>query len=107
MDQFKGKTAFVTGGASGIGLALCRALGQRGMNVAIADDRAAACTDAVEMLRGEERAFLGRDVSTESCHAAQGFRIRGAILCNNASPAPARSVAGIHGTGLSASISGG
>jgi NAD(P)-dependent dehydrogenase (short-subunit alcohol dehydrogenase family) len=24
MDQFKGKTAFVTGGASGIGLALCR-----------------------------------------------------------------------------------
>ena len=37
MDQFKGKTAFVTGGASGIGLALCRAFGQRGMNVAIAD----------------------------------------------------------------------
>jgi NAD(P)-dependent dehydrogenase (short-subunit alcohol dehydrogenase family) len=25
MDQFKGKTAFVTGGASGIGLGLCRA----------------------------------------------------------------------------------
>ena len=53
MDQFKGKTAFVTGGASGIGLALCRAFGQRGMNVAIADVEAAACADAVEMLRGE------------------------------------------------------
>ena len=37
MDQFKGKTAFVTGGASGIGLGLCRAFGRRGMNVALAD----------------------------------------------------------------------
>lgn len=37
MDQFKGKTAFVTRGAGGIGLALCHALGQRGMYVAIAD----------------------------------------------------------------------
>ena len=37
MDQFKGKTAFVTGGASGIGLALCRAFGVHGMNVALAD----------------------------------------------------------------------
>jgi NAD(P)-dependent dehydrogenase (short-subunit alcohol dehydrogenase family) len=35
MDRLEGKTAFVTGGASGIGLALCSAFGQRGMNVAM------------------------------------------------------------------------
>ena len=59
MDQFTGKTAFVTGGASGIGLALCRAFGQRGMNVAIADVEAAACAEAVEMLRSEGVRALG------------------------------------------------
>jgi len=72
MDQFKGKTAFVTGGASGIGLALCRAFGQRGMNVAIADVEAAACAEAVKMLRADA--------------AAKAFAEFGKvhILCNNA-----------------------
>jgi NAD(P)-dependent dehydrogenase (short-subunit alcohol dehydrogenase family) len=91
MDQFKGKTAFVTGGASGIGLALCRAFGQRGMNVAIADVEAAACTDAVEMLRGEGvRAFAAAcDVSDRESladAAARAFSEFGKvhILCNNA-----------------------
>ena len=37
MDQFKGKTAFVTGGASGIGLGLCRALARSGVNIVLAD----------------------------------------------------------------------
>ena len=59
MDQFKGKTAFVTGGASGIGLALCRAFGQRGMNVAIADVEASACAEAVDILRSRARAGVG------------------------------------------------
>src|SRR5947199_4431207 len=37
MREFKGKTAFVTGGASGIGLALGRAFAQAGMKVMLAD----------------------------------------------------------------------
>ncbi len=52
MKDFSGKTAFVTGGASGIGLALCHAFGQRGMNVAFCDVEAGACAAAAEALRG-------------------------------------------------------
>jgi NAD(P)-dependent dehydrogenase (short-subunit alcohol dehydrogenase family) len=91
MDQFKGKTAFVTGGASGIGLALCRAFGQRGMNVAIADIEAAACAQAVETLRREGVRVIGTacDVSDRASlteAAAKAFAEFGNvhILCNNA-----------------------
>ena len=37
MVNLTGKTAFVTGGASGIGLALSRAFLEAGMNVVLAD----------------------------------------------------------------------
>ena len=91
MDQFRGKTAFVTGGASGIGLALCRAFGQRGMNVIIADVEAAACAEAVEILRGEDvRAFgAACDVSNRESLADAAERAfaefgKVHILCNNA-----------------------
>src|SRR4051794_40448499 len=46
MDVFAGKTAFVTGGASGIGLALGRAFAQEGMNVMLADIEADALSEA-------------------------------------------------------------
>ena len=39
MKEFKGKTAFITGGASGLGLAIARDCAQSGMNVVIADLR--------------------------------------------------------------------
>lgn len=39
MKEFKGKTAFITGGASGIGLGIAKACGKAGMNVIIADMR--------------------------------------------------------------------
>ena len=37
MDQFTGKTAFITGGAQGIGLGIAKACLKEGMRVAIAD----------------------------------------------------------------------
>lgn len=91
MDQFKGKTAFVTGGASGIGLALCHRFGQRGMNVAIADVEAAACAQAVETLRREgipviETACDVSDRASLTEAAAKAITAFGNvhILCNNA-----------------------
>ncbi len=55
MRKIRGKTAFVTGGASGIGLALGRAFAETGMNVVLADIEAAALAEAVDGLlaRGE------------------------------------------------------
>jgi NAD(P)-dependent dehydrogenase (short-subunit alcohol dehydrogenase family) len=47
MQDLVGKTAFVTGGASGIGLALGRAFAEAGMNVMLADIEAEALTGAV------------------------------------------------------------
>ena len=57
MKDFAGKTAFITGGAGGIGFAMARAFGQRGMKVAIADVEADTCAKAVETLarRGHQR----------------------------------------------------
>jgi NAD(P)-dependent dehydrogenase (short-subunit alcohol dehydrogenase family) len=91
MDQFKGNTAFVTGAASGIGLALCRAFGARGMNVALADIEAAACAEAAEALSREGMKAIGMtcDVSNRDSlaeAAAKTFAAFGKvhILCNNA-----------------------
>ena len=39
MQDLPGKTAFITGGASGIGLGIAKAALARGMNVVIADIR--------------------------------------------------------------------
>jgi NAD(P)-dependent dehydrogenase (short-subunit alcohol dehydrogenase family) len=49
--QLAGKTAFVTGWASGIGFALGRAFAEAGMRVMLADIEADALAAAVESLR--------------------------------------------------------
>lgn len=45
------KTAYITGGASGIGLAVAKALNQRGMRIVIADINLAAAQEAVKALQ--------------------------------------------------------
>jgi NAD(P)-dependent dehydrogenase (short-subunit alcohol dehydrogenase family) len=54
MKDLKGKTAFITGGASGIGLSMARAFGHAGMNVVVADIDAKAAQAAVERLASEQ-----------------------------------------------------
>jgi NAD(P)-dependent dehydrogenase (short-subunit alcohol dehydrogenase family) len=54
MKDFKGRTAFITGGASGIGLGMARAFGRAGMNVVIADINEEAAKTAVEALAAEQ-----------------------------------------------------
>jgi NAD(P)-dependent dehydrogenase (short-subunit alcohol dehydrogenase family) len=50
MREFAGKTAFITGAASGIGLALARTFLDRGMNVMMADVEQAALDAAAHGL---------------------------------------------------------
>ena len=88
MRELAGRTAFVTGGASGIGLALGGALAEAGMQVMLADIEPAA---AVESLKG-----IGPDVRGVVCdvadpgsvdHAAKmSFEAFGKVhvVCNNA-----------------------
>src|ERR1700743_2350450 len=91
MKDFAGKTAFITGGAGGIGLAMARTFGQRGMKVSIADVEAETCAKAVEAVRPEGIIAIGsvcdvsnRDALAEA--AAKTFAEFGKVhvLCNNA-----------------------
>ena len=91
MDQFAGRTAFITGGASGIGLGMARAFLEEGMQAALvdfSDDNIAAARDT--LAGHEERVlFLKADVADrDSLRAAADAAVArfGGIhvLCNNA-----------------------
>src|SRR5688572_10012262 len=91
MRDIKGKVAFITGGASGIGFGMARVFLRNGMKVAIADiqqdhldEAAAALSDA-----GENVHFLQLDVSDRQAFARaaeETEKIFGKVhvLCNNA-----------------------
>lgn len=59
MKNFKGKTAVITGGASGIGLALANAAADRQMNVVLADIQEDALKTAVEHFESRQTQVLG------------------------------------------------
>jgi NAD(P)-dependent dehydrogenase (short-subunit alcohol dehydrogenase family) len=91
MRELAGKTAFVTGGASGIGLALGRAFAQAGMKVMLADVEADALAAAVKSLRD-----VAPDVRGVTCDVADPASVARAaeasyaafghvhVVCNNA-----------------------
>jgi NAD(P)-dependent dehydrogenase (short-subunit alcohol dehydrogenase family) len=91
MRDFAGKTAFVTGGASGIGLALCRVFAEAGIKIMLTDIEKEALDTALASLEGigtEVRGVLcdvadpvSVDKAAEAAFTAFG-RIH--IVCNNA-----------------------
>ena len=88
MQEFQGRVAVVTGGASGIGRALARAFLAEGMKVVVADVEEPALKAAIEELGGDAMGVV-TDVSDPASVQALADRVfdtHGAchILCNNA-----------------------
>jgi NAD(P)-dependent dehydrogenase (short-subunit alcohol dehydrogenase family) len=91
MRELADKTAFVTGGASGIGLALGRAFAEAGMQVMLADIESEALAAAVKSLHN-----FGPDVRGVTCDVTDPGSVEGAakaayeafgnvhVVCNNA-----------------------
>ena len=90
MQNLPGKTAFITGGASGIGLGIAKALLGAGMNVTIADIRPDHLDSAVAELAGGDRVLAVKlDVTDRADFAAAADAAEAKfgkihILCNNA-----------------------
>jgi NAD(P)-dependent dehydrogenase (short-subunit alcohol dehydrogenase family) len=91
MQDLSGKVAFITGGASGIGLAMARAFGREGMSVMIADIEAQALQMAVEDLRASQvraEGFVADVTRRDSLRAAALETIarfgKVHVVCNNA-----------------------
>ena len=90
MQNLPGKTAFVTGGASGIGLGIAKALLGAGMNVVIADIRDDHLAAAQTEMGSPDRVLaLKLDVTDRADYAAAADAAEARfgkihILCNNA-----------------------
>lgn len=89
MNELDGRTAFVTGGASGIGLELSKAFAAAGMNVVVADVSRAGLDAAAAELAGPRFHFIELDVTDRAGWADaadEAERVFGAVrlLCNNA-----------------------
>jgi NAD(P)-dependent dehydrogenase (short-subunit alcohol dehydrogenase family) len=90
MQNLPGKTAFVTGGASGIGLGIAKALLGAGMNVVIADIRDDHLEQGAAELGSPDKVLaLKVDVTDRAAYAAAADAVEARfgkihILCNNA-----------------------
>jgi NAD(P)-dependent dehydrogenase (short-subunit alcohol dehydrogenase family) len=90
-DEFRGKVAFVTGGAMGMGSAFAQALCERGASVAIADINEAGAAGVADALKaaGGKALGLACNVADEAAVASATARTAEAfggidILINNA-----------------------
>ncbi|MDO8422385.1 MAG: SDR family NAD(P)-dependent oxidoreductase [Parvibaculum sp.] len=91
MDQFQGKTAFITGGASGIGFAMAKAFGAVGMNIMLADIEREPLEKAVEDLRQRQVKVEGvhcdvadrKSVEEAAAACVEAFG-KVHVVCNNA-----------------------
>lgn len=91
MNDIDGKVAFITGGASGMGLGMAKAFANHGMKVVIADIRQDALDDAMAYFRGKAQPVhpIRLDVTDREAYARaadEAERVFGRIhvLVNNA-----------------------
>jgi NAD(P)-dependent dehydrogenase (short-subunit alcohol dehydrogenase family) len=91
MKEFEGKTAVVTGAASGIGLALAERFAAARMNVVLADVQQDALERAVASLEERQHRVLGVVVNTMVKESVRALADRAIaefgkvhVLCNNA-----------------------
>jgi NAD(P)-dependent dehydrogenase (short-subunit alcohol dehydrogenase family) len=93
MRDFKGRTAFITGGASGIGLAMARAFADRGMRLVLSDVNRTALDAAEKELGGRTDVLaLPQDVTdraawAEAVKATEAFGPLH-VICANAGLPP-------------------
>ena len=95
MQDFEGKVAVITGGASGIGLGLARKAASEGMRLVLADIEQGALEAAAAELRagGAEVLPLRTDVSQLAdveALAEQAWARFGSCICSATTPASAR-----------------
>ena len=89
MKDFAGRTAFVTGGANGVGIRLIRTLLNEGCKVAIADIRQDAIDKALAALDNREVMGVQLDIANRADYQAAADEVEArfgpvSILCNNA-----------------------
>src|SRR5262249_21900628 len=88
MQEVEGRTAFVTGGASGIGLGMASAFAGAGMNVVIADFRADHIQTALASLDTRVHAIeldvTDREGFARAADEAESVFGNVHVLCNNA-----------------------
>jgi NAD(P)-dependent dehydrogenase (short-subunit alcohol dehydrogenase family) len=89
VHEVEGRTAFVTGGASGIGLGMATAFAGAGMNVVIADLRRDHIETALDTLAGKpihaiELDVTDRDAFARAADEAESVFGHVHVLCNNA-----------------------
>ena len=91
MQEFEGKTAVITGGASGIGLAMGELFAAQGMNIVLADVEAAALDAAVAGLQASGAECVGQLTDVADGDQVQRLAERAIeafggihIACNNA-----------------------
>jgi NAD(P)-dependent dehydrogenase (short-subunit alcohol dehydrogenase family) len=104
MNEFEGRTAVVTGAASGIGLALATRFAEARMNVVLADIEEDALQRAVEQLKERQARVLGVVANTMVAESVTSLAEQAIdefgkvhILCNNAGVA---STGGVPGAGI-------
>lgn len=95
MTEVSGRTAFITGGANGIGLGIARAFARAGAKLALADVDAAALANARAELGKETQVetfvldVRDREAYARAADAAESRLGAVSLLCNNAGVAMA------------------